>query len=50
MVPPVPLTSSKSKFHSGLQASIGLLDIQVAKPSLSQISSHHFMVTRSPNH
>ena len=24
--------------------------IQVAKPSFSQMSSHHFIVTRSPNH
>ena len=28
----------------------GLFDIQVAKPSLGQMLSHHCMVTRSPNH
>ena len=30
-------------------ACTGLFAIQVAKPSLSQTSSHHFIVTRSPN-
>src|SRR5258708_37030443 len=37
-------------FHSGFQAASGLFDIQVAKPSLSQMLLHHSMVTMSPNH
>src|SRR5882762_5755341 len=47
-VPRVPefwLTSSRSKFHSGFHPSKGLLAAHVAKPSFSQTSSHHFMVT-----
>jgi hypothetical protein len=28
----------------------GLFAIQVANPSFSQMSSHHFIVTRLPNH
>ena len=36
--------------HPGFQASNGLDSIQVAKPSFSQMSSHHAIVTRSPNH
>ena len=31
-------------------AATALFSIHVAKPSLSQILSHHFIVTRSPNH
>ncbi len=37
-------------FHSGCIAAAALFSIQVAKPSLSQMLSHHCMVTRSPNH
>ena len=36
--------------HSGFHAASGLLAAQVAKPSFSQMSSHHFIVTRLPNH
>src|SRR5208337_3056367 len=36
--------------QSGFHCATGCGVIQVAKPSLSQMSSHHFMVTRSPNH
>ena len=36
--------------HSGFQAASGLLAAHVANPSFSQISSHHFIVTRLPNH
>ena len=32
--------------HSGFHAASGLLAAQVAKPSFSQMSSHHFIVTR----
>ena len=38
------------RYFSGFHAANGLLAIQVAKPSFSQMSSHHFIVTRSPNH
>ena len=36
--------------HSGFHALSGLVSIQLAKPSFSQMSSHHCIVTRSPNH
>ena len=39
-----------SIFQSGRHAASGLLAAQVAKPSFSQMSSHHFIVTRLPNH
>ena len=42
--------SSSSTCQSGRQAASGLFAIQVAKPSFSQMSSHHFIVTRLPNH
>ncbi len=41
---------SRSERHSGFHASIGFCDMNVAKPSFSQMSFHHFIVTRSPNH
>ncbi len=34
----------------GMHRGHGLFSIHVAKPSLSQMLSHHCMVTRSPNH
>ena len=34
----------------GCAAASGLFAIQVANPSFSQMSSHHCIVTRSPNH
>ena len=37
-------------FQSGRQTASGLFAAQVAKPSFSQMSSHHFIVTRLPNH
>ena len=37
-------------FHSGYWWSTALSPIQEAKLSFSQRSSHHSMVTRSPNH
>jgi hypothetical protein len=37
-------------FHSGRQSSTIEKAIQVANDSLSHRSSHHSMVTRSPNH
>jgi hypothetical protein len=46
----VSRTSSSAAFHSGFHSSIGRRSIQVANPSFSQMSSHHCMVTRSPNH
>ena len=39
-----------SCIHSGYRSSAAFDAIQDAKPSLSQRSSHHDMVTRSPNH
>src|SRR6266568_7954540 len=44
------LTAECSRCHDGCHASSGLSDMKVAKPSLSQMSFHHFIVTRSPNH
>ena len=46
----VSSTSSNSKCHSGFHAPTALVSIQLAKPSFSQMSSHHRMVTKSPNH
>ena len=46
----VSAASSSSTFHSGRQRASGLLASHVANPSLSQMSSHHFIVTRLPNH
>ena len=43
-------TSSRSMCHSGFHAVSGLLAIQVAKPSFSQISRQLPQVTLSPNH
>jgi hypothetical protein len=43
-------TSSSSTFQSGFSALSGLLAIHVANPSFNQMSSHHCIVTRSPNH
>ena len=43
-------TSSSSMCHSDFHAFNGLLAIQVANPSFSQMSSHQRIVTRSPNH
>ena len=50
-----PVIVSKPKnwvhiFHSGWSAFTVFVPIHVAKDSLSQRSSHHAMVTRSPNH
>src|SRR5688572_5632158 len=44
------LTKRSHGCHSGLNDSSALVDIQVANASLSQRSSHHFIVTISPNH
>src|SRR6185437_766029 len=44
------LQYSFQKSHSGCTLSTAFVDIQVANASLSQRSSHHFMVTKSPNH
>ena len=44
------LTSSSSECQPGFHALSGLVSIQFAKPSFSQMSSHHCIVTRSPNH
>ena len=46
----VSCTALRSIRHSGFHAASGLLAAQVAKPSFSQMSSHHFIVTRLPNH
>ena len=43
-------TTSWLSIQSGFHDSIGCAVIQVANPSLSQMSSHHAIVTRSPNH
>ena len=43
-------TRDSSIFHCGNQGSRALDVIQVAKASLSQMSSHQAVVTRSPNH
>ncbi len=48
--PSVSAASSSSTFHSGFHVADGFFSTQVAKPSFSQMSSHHFIVTRSPNH
>ena len=42
----VQLRCASSAFH----ALSGLFSIQLANPSFSQMSSHHCIVTRSPNH
>ena len=42
-------TFSSSPPHSGFHWAMILPAIQVAKPSFSQMSSHHCIVTRSPN-
>jgi len=42
--------SSISIFHSGFHSRTSFCSIQVAKASLSQMSSHQGMVTRLPNH
>ena len=44
------LTNCVHISHSGNNQSTALVPIQEAKLSLSQRSSHHSMVTRSPNH
>mmetsp|Transcript_28630 Transcript_28630/g.71866 ORF Transcript_28630/g.71866 Transcript_28630/m.71866 type:complete len:276 (+) Transcript_28630:1776-2603(+) len=43
-------TTCSHMFHSGTSASATRLCIILAKPSLSQRSSHHCIVTRLPNH
>ncbi len=43
-------TRSISAPQSGWKCCVVLFSIQLAKPSLSHRSSHHAMVTRSPNH
>ena len=43
-------TSLTRVFHSGFHSATSFCSIHVAKASLSQMSSHHGMVTRSPNH
>src|ERR1043165_7514018 len=45
-----PLIRPSRGSHSGCRAAVALVDIQEAKPSFSQRSSHQAMVTRSPNH
>ena len=47
---PADSTASSSGCISGRATLIVRVAIQVAKPSLSQRSSHHSIVTRSPNH
>ena len=42
--------SSRSGCHAGSNSATILAASQVANPSLSQMSSHHAVVTRSPNH
>src|SRR5580698_8414901 len=43
-------TSARSPCQLGSNFATILVSIQFAKPSLSQMSSHHAVVTRSPNH
>ena len=45
-------TSPKSTqtFHSGRNASVHFISMNVANASFSQMPFHHFIVTRSPNH
>ncbi len=50
IAPEADSTRSMSKRQAGLKRWTVLLPIQVAKASFSQVSSHHAIVTRSPNH
>src|ERR1035441_7670964 len=50
MAPNLPLKSPRRERHSGFHSARILAEVQVAKASLSQVSSHQARVTRSPNH
>jgi hypothetical protein len=41
---------STHRCHSGRNASVQVISMNVANASLSQMPFHHFIVTRSPNH
>ena len=41
---------STQRRHSGRNASVQVISMNVAKASFSQMPFHHFIVTRSPNH
>ncbi len=41
---------STQRSQSGRHASVACISMKVANASFSQMPSHHFMVTRSPNH
>lgn len=43
-------TNDSRWFYSGCRWSVARVSVKVAKLSFSQMSFHHFMVTRLPNH